>query len=137
MYGEGDPLMRGFALLALGFMACTNVPLERLPKPPPPPVDNLISIKGRFCTEKPETVEFPVKILFVVDVSDSMSVTDPPDPADNNLTARSRAVIDVINTLAGVPVSASPPARDSRRTSAVPRASGEPARSGRWPMPST
>lgn len=90
-------------LLALGLVACTNVPLERLPKPPPPPVDNLISIKGRFCTEKPETVEFPVKILFVVDVSDSMSVTDPPDPADNNLTARSRAVIDVINTLAGVP----------------------------------
>ncbi|MFO0727997.1 MAG: VWA domain-containing protein [Myxococcota bacterium] len=90
------------ALLALP-IACSDVHLERLPKPPPPPVDNLLTIRGRFCTEKPESVEFPLKILFVVDVSDSMSVTDPPDPADNNFTARTRAVVDVINSLAGVP----------------------------------
>lgn len=92
-------------LLLLGALApgCTDVDLERVPDPPPPPVDNLVSISGRFCTERPESVEFPTKILFVVDISDSMSQTDPPNPADNNYTARTRAVIDVINGLAGQP----------------------------------
>jgi hypothetical protein len=88
---------------ALLSAACSDVTLERLPDPPPPPIDNLMAVRGKFCTEKPESVEFPVKVLFVVDVSDSMSVTDPPDPADNNYTARTRAVIDVVNALAGVP----------------------------------
>lgn len=86
--------------LALG---CTSVDLERVPDPPPPPVDNLVDIRGRFCTDRPESVEFPTKILFVVDVSQSMSQTDPPNPADNNYTSRTRAVIDVINGLAGQP----------------------------------
>ncbi len=90
------------SFVALGG-ACSDVTLEKLPDPPPPPVDNLMAVRGRFCTERPESVEFPVKVLFVVDVSDSMSVTDPPDPADNNYTARTRAVVDVVNALAGVP----------------------------------
>ncbi|MBI4822058.1 MAG: VWA domain-containing protein [Deltaproteobacteria bacterium] len=83
--------------------ACTEVALESIPDPPPPPIDNHFRLSGAFCTQDPSAVEFPVKILFVVDVSDSMSVTDPPDPADANYTARGRAVIDVINALAGVP----------------------------------
>lgn len=90
------------ALLS-GAWACTGVDLERIPDPPPPPVDNLVSVSGRFCTDRPESVEFPNKILFVVDISQSMSQTDPPNPADNNYTARARAVIDVINALAGQP----------------------------------
>ncbi len=96
--------MRQAALL-MGALAlgCTSVDLERVPDPPPPPVDNLVEIRGRFCTDRPESVEFPNKILFVVDVSQSMSQTDPPNPADNNYTSRTRAVIDVINNLAGQP----------------------------------
>lgn len=94
-------LLAGIVPFALA--ACTSVDLERVPDPPPPPVDNLVSVRGEFCTESPLAVEFPVKILFVVDVSQSMTQTDPPDPADNNYTARTRSVIDVINTLAGVP----------------------------------
>ncbi|MCC7381209.1 MAG: VWA domain-containing protein [Deltaproteobacteria bacterium] len=96
------PLALGVLALAAG-AACTNVSIERVPDPPPPPVDNLVSIKGEFCTESPQNVEFPVKVLFIVDISQSMSQTDPPDPADNNYSARTRAVVDVINTMAGVP----------------------------------
>jgi hypothetical protein len=96
------PMRASLAVLPL-VLACTSVDIERLPEPPPPPVDNLVSVKGSFCTESPLAVEFPAKILFVVDVSQSMSQTDPPDPADNNYSARTRAVIDVINSLAGVP----------------------------------
>lgn len=95
--------MRRLAFAIAVLAACTDTTLERVPDPPPPPVDNLVEISGNFCTESPLAVEFPVKILFVVDVSQSMSQTDPPDPADNNYSARTRAVIDVINALAGVP----------------------------------
>lgn len=90
-------------LIALSASACTEVALESIPDPPPPPIDNHFRLSGAFCTQDPSAVEFPVKILFIVDISDSMSVTDPPNPADNNYTARGRAVIDVINALAGVP----------------------------------
>lgn len=88
---------------ALASGACTPASLKSIPDPPPKPIDNLMSVKGRFCTQDPTSVVFPVKILFVVDVSDSMQVTDPPNPADNNYTARTRAVIDVVTALAGVP----------------------------------
>jgi len=95
--------LRRAIALGLFLASCTDARIERVPDPPPPPVDNLLSISGRFCTDRPETVEFPTKILFIVDVSDSMSQTDPPDPADNNYTSRTRAVIDVISELAGQP----------------------------------
>jgi hypothetical protein len=59
-------------------------------------------VEGHFCTEDPMSVEFPEKNLFVVDVSDAMSQTDPPNPLDNNYTGRTRAVIDVVNALSGI-----------------------------------
>ncbi|HEY3546992.1 MAG TPA: VWA domain-containing protein, partial [Propionicimonas sp.] len=90
-------LALGLALLG----GCTDAQLESVPIPPKPPLDDKLRVEGSFCTEDPTAVEFPVKILFVVDVSDSMSVTDPPNPLDNNFTGRTRAVIDVINQLSG------------------------------------
>jgi uncharacterized protein YegL len=90
------------AACALGAAACTDAELESVPAPPKPPLDDKMRVEGHFCTEDPMSVEFPVKILFVIDVSDSMSQTDPPNPLDNNYTGRTRAVIDVINALSGI-----------------------------------
>ncbi len=94
-------LALAFSELALA--ACTDQPLLGIPDPPPPPIDNKMSLSGAFCTEDPLAVQFPVKILFVVDTSQSMNVTDPPDPNDSNYTGRARAVQDVVNSLAGTP----------------------------------
>jgi uncharacterized protein YegL len=90
------------AACALAAVSCTDANLESVPTPPRPPMDDKMRVEGSFCTEDPESVEFPVKILFIVDTSDSMSQTDPPNPLDNNYTGRTRAIIDVINALAGL-----------------------------------
>lgn len=89
------------AMLLVAAAACSDAPLLGVPPPPPSPIDNKLGIRGSFCTEDPSTVEFPVKIVFVVDTSQSMNVTDPPDPADGNYTGRARAITDVVNQLAG------------------------------------
>ncbi|HWV37226.1 MAG TPA: VWA domain-containing protein [Vulgatibacter sp.] len=88
-------------LLVLG--ACTESDLVGQAPPPKRPIDNKLTVTGSFCTEDPLAVEFPVKILFVVDTSQSMDVTDPPDPANNNESGRLRAVLDVIDDYAGIP----------------------------------
>ena len=41
------------------------------------PLDDALAIETRFCTEDPTELQFPVKILFVVDTSQSMNQTDP------------------------------------------------------------
>ncbi|HEX7597177.1 MAG TPA: VWA domain-containing protein, partial [Polyangia bacterium] len=58
-------------------------------------------VRGQFCTEEPKPAEFPVRILFVVDISQSMNVTDPipnPCPTAACFTRRASAVEDVLNT---------------------------------------
>lgn len=73
---------------ALG--ACSDAGLEPLPEPTPFRDDKL-AITGDFCTVPPESRVFPLRVLFVVDASDSMNVTDPPDPVTLE-TGRERAV---------------------------------------------
>ncbi len=92
-------LLAGFGLTS----ACSDAPLWKLPPEPPPPVDNILRVAGGFCTQDPNTVLFPLKILFVVDTSNSMGVTDPPNPADANFTNRGRSVVDMVTALAGFP----------------------------------
>jgi hypothetical protein len=89
------------AVLALALTGCTEAALFGSREKSKPPVDNRLAVSGDFCTEDPSKVEFPVKILFVVDVSQSMSQTDPPDPTQGNLSERTRAVDGVITSLAG------------------------------------
>ncbi|AKU92115.1 vWA domain-containing protein [Vulgatibacter incomptus] len=89
---------------ALGlFGSCTRSDLVGLPPPGKRPIDNKLTVAGSFCTEDPLAVEFPVKILFVVDTSQSMDVTDPPDPLQNGESARMHSVLEVIRAYAGVP----------------------------------
>lgn len=47
-------------------------------------VDDRLSISGRVCTERPDRNGFPVKVVFVVDQSGSMCVSDPPGSQESN-----------------------------------------------------
>lgn len=85
--------MRRVALALLGaawLVGCTNAGLERIPQPEKLRDDKL-AVSGELCTLSPKTLSFPVRILFVVDASESMRVTDPADPVTGE-TGRERAV---------------------------------------------
>lgn len=49
------------------------------------------SISGELCTSPSEDLSFPLRVLFVVDGSESMEVTDPPNP-ETEESGRQRAV---------------------------------------------
>ncbi len=71
--------------------ACSRTELEPVPPEPPPPRDDRLAVEGRLCTSPPGSRRFPLRVLFVVDASESMEVTDPPDP-ETGETSRERAV---------------------------------------------
>lgn len=77
-------------LLAVLSGSCTDVKLERIPAPQTER-DDKISVSGDFCTRRPESLVFPLRVLFVIDASVSMEVTDPPDPVTGE-TGREVAV---------------------------------------------
>ncbi|MDX9720750.1 MAG: VWA domain-containing protein [Myxococcota bacterium] len=91
--------LAGFTLmLALsGVPSCTDTKLERVP-PTPVYRDDKIEIQGALCTRSPETLVFPLRVLFVVDASVSMAVSDPPDPV-TGITGRENAVREVWSDL--------------------------------------
>jgi len=67
------------ALGLLLLLGCTRAELERIPKDPPARNDK-IHLAGGLCTSEPETLIFPLRVLFIVDGSVSMETSDPPDP---------------------------------------------------------
>ncbi|HJK94668.1 MAG TPA: VWA domain-containing protein [Polyangiaceae bacterium LLY-WYZ-15_(1-7)] len=87
----------GLALLTLGALACTEAGLDPLPTPPSVR-DDKARVDGTLCTATPESRVFPLRVLFVVDASESMRVTDAPDPV-SGVTGRERAVGDTWETL--------------------------------------
>ena len=78
--------------------ACTDSSLEMLPPPPPPVPDNKLMIQGEVCTQNPTDLVFPLRVLFLVDCSESMEVNDPPDP-ETGLTGRETAVGETVTRL--------------------------------------
>lgn len=86
------------AILAAGFATCTDASLERLPPPPPPVSDNKLAVKGQTCTLDPEDLDFPLRVLFLVDCSESMEVNDPPD-IESGETGRETAVRETVEQL--------------------------------------
>lgn len=80
-------------LVGLG-LGCTDRDIFKQPGLGAGPVDNKLAIQSSFCTEDPTRVEFPVKILFAVDTSQSMIQTDP---AGRRLTAVQEVVDAYIN----------------------------------------
>jgi hypothetical protein len=89
---------RRLALLAsagLAFAACSNPPLEKAPAPVIA-LDNELEIEGQFCATPPADAVFPVKIVFLMDCSGSLIVTDPAD-------IRVQAVSTAIQKYQGLP----------------------------------
>jgi len=88
-------------LLSLLFLvACTEAALVTPPGGDPGVRDNKLKLTGRICTTDATDVVAPLKVLFVIDTSGSMNVSDPVSQtvADPMLqTGRSRAVFEAIN----------------------------------------
>jgi hypothetical protein len=90
-------MLRSAALLVLlALCGCTDARLEAGQPEPPPPVDDKLAIEGRLCTRTPRDELFPVKILFVMDTSNSMAITDRESQA-------ARALFQVIDRYRGNP----------------------------------
>lgn len=52
-------------------------------------VDDRLTLSGRVCTDRPDPSGFPVKVLFVVDQSGSMCISDPPGSQSSNTFCQS------------------------------------------------
>lgn len=70
--------------------SCTDAKLERVPAERSLR-DDKITVTGDFCTRQPESLTFPLRVLFIIDASVSMEITDPPDPVTGE-TGRETAV---------------------------------------------
>ncbi|MBN2498228.1 MAG: VWA domain-containing protein [Deltaproteobacteria bacterium] len=57
--------------------------------------DDKLSVRGEFCTEHPDEIRCPVKIMFMIDCSSSMGDNDPP-PSPGERPGRLQAAQDVI-----------------------------------------
>jgi len=103
-----------YCALALLLCRCSNATIALAPPPPPPVLDDKMSFEGSFCTDPPKQEQFPLRVLFVADISDSMHITDPVPlvcpPATTTttvcgqqftnagcLTRRGQAVLDIIS----------------------------------------
>ena len=99
------PAPGGLAVAALALVAaCTDASLRQVEAAPPPPRDDKLAIEGRFCTDPPKPLEFPLRVLFIVDTSQSINVTDPAPPtctAAMCFARRGQAVLDVLNAYPG------------------------------------
>ncbi len=85
--------------MALGGMitvpGCTDTDVFQAPGTGKGQQDDKLSVSGGFCTEHPDEMVFPVKIMFIIDCSQSMNVTDPP-PSPDEYPGRVSAVWEVI-----------------------------------------
>jgi hypothetical protein len=79
-----------------GLEACSNASLEPVQAEGPAVFDDKLQLRGSICTNPPGDEFFPVKILFAIDTSDSMRVTDPAQQ-------RVQAVLQVLDRYAGNP----------------------------------
>jgi hypothetical protein len=71
-------------LLALAALAaavvlssCTDAALEK-PAQNTGTLDNHLTLRGQICTQPPDPNGFPVRVVFLVDQSGSMCISDPP-----------------------------------------------------------
>jgi hypothetical protein len=104
------------ALQAVAFVACTDAYLQ--PKATQlDTVDDKLTLRGRVCASPPTTAGFPVKVMFIIDQSGSMCVSDPPGaqssggfcqaaaavPPGVTQPARVRALLRLLNTFSQAP----------------------------------
>ncbi|MDJ0764043.1 MAG: VWA domain-containing protein [Myxococcota bacterium] len=85
-------MMRWMLLfIAWVIAACSDASLEVVEDAEVVVPDNKLQVTGEVCTLNPEELNFPLRVLFLVDCSESMEVTDPPDLLTGE-TGRERAV---------------------------------------------
>lgn len=72
--------------------ACTDVYLKVPPPPPRASAPSTVTVSGSFCTDDPKALVAPVKIVFALDFSQSMVVSDPE-------STRGEAVAQVVERL--------------------------------------
>lgn len=85
-------LRAGAAAAALAVLSCTDTYLEDPRNQAEVPADRTVAIEGSFCTDSPAEVVRPIKILVMMDASQSMLTTDPNG-------VRAQALIDLMNFL--------------------------------------
>ena len=69
--------LRALCGAVTALVACTNAYVEPVPVQSTA-VDDHLSLHTKICTAPPDPKGFPVKVLFMVDQSGSMCVSDPP-----------------------------------------------------------
>lgn len=88
---------RRLALISIPVLTtCTSSYLYDERRNLEPPVDRALALEGQFCTIGTNEVVRPIKILLVMDASQSMRVTDPNG-------TRARALVDLIQNLPNDP----------------------------------
>ena len=78
-------------IISLVFCSCNRLDWVPIEDALPTFERQRLSISGELCTSPSEDLSFPLRVLFVVDGSESMEVTDPPDP-ETEESGRQRAV---------------------------------------------
>ena len=104
MQSLGDRQARGaacrlVATCTLVLISCSDAPLFRNTEVEVEVFDNTLKVNGQVCTSDPSDLVFPLKVMFIIDVSQSMDINDPVDPSiidATQATQRSRAMRDVI-----------------------------------------
>lgn len=114
------PVLRraGTVVALLVASACTDATLGLVAPDPIAARDDRLSLDGTFCTDPAADTEFPVKILFLIDLSNSMCYSDPasgactaarcdqgPNSPASNPTPprRAQAVNEILNRFQGNP----------------------------------
>ena len=85
-----------FAAAFLG-VSCTASSLQPTAESAPPEYDNLVEIEGEFCTQPDADVEFPVKILVLLDQSSSLAFTDPAKTRTSALNQFVNAALELLD----------------------------------------
>ncbi|MFN0063862.1 MAG: cell-cell cohesion protein MtsD [Myxococcaceae bacterium] len=84
-------------LAVLLFVSCTDAAIEPTARSLSN-LDDRLSLEGRVCTRPPDPNGFPVKVLFVIDISGSMCISDPPGSQGLN------NICELVAANEGVPV---------------------------------
>jgi hypothetical protein len=83
---------RLWVVALLASSSCTDAYLFNPDEGKAGAVDRAVSLRGEFCTESVDDVIRPIKLLFAMDTSQSMSVTDPNG-------TRATALVNLLNAL--------------------------------------
>lgn len=84
------------ALLSIAALGCTGAYLYDPNAGRHGASDRAVSLRGRLCTDSPSDLKRPIKLLFAMDTSGSMTETDPNG-------TRAQAMVDLINALPDSP----------------------------------